>query len=563
MKSTNTGAALGVECGHALGGSTAASARPRCVAGAAAFASRQPGSAQASAAPSSSTPAAPKPRARRARCRCGPRPTARRPAPPAPPATRPRRRCRSAGPSTQTSQTTVANIGKAISGLEVRHPGARAAAARGPAPARRWPPGRAAPCRGRARRTRPAPAPSASVKRQAERGAHERRGAGRGHGHRQHAGQRRVDQRVAQAHRRPARWAAAMPNSNSPARFSAISVNSTASAATNDRRLQLEAPADLLAAGAQRQQQRGQRHEGQHHAGGVGQAAGQQVRAGRARGRQSPAPSATGSGTRRASGSAACRRPARRPAPAPRPRVGAAGTAPRCRQRRLGGQGRGRGAARPATACDREAAPARRPPRRARPARPASAPGSRCAAVEIGTCACQVPPSQRAATRAAWSITPAVSGKKASVAAMPVRPAGRSTRDAQRLAPSTSSARACGTGHRLRQRGLRGGEHAPRAAAVAACAGTLSANSPCCGMHTSLHTSHCGTELHVERVAGKRRAARSPAPAAAACLRSRSSSAARSAAASASARRCRRPHCPPATASCSVVGRPESPGFFQ
>ena len=31
--------------------------------------------------------------------------------------------------------------------------------------------------------------------------------------------------------------------------------------------------------------------------------------------------------------------------------------------------------------------------------------------------------------------------------------------------------------------------------AVLACAGMLSANSPCCGMHTSLHTSHCAVSL--------------------------------------------------------------------
>jgi hypothetical protein len=40
------------------------------------------------------------------------------------------------------------------------------------------------------------------------------------------------------------------------------------------RRLQLEAPAQLLTAGTQPQQQRGQADEGQHHAGGVGQSVG-------------------------------------------------------------------------------------------------------------------------------------------------------------------------------------------------------------------------------------------------------------------------------------------------
>ena len=51
--------------------------------------------------------------------------------------------------------------------------------------------------------------------------------------------------------------ATSWPNSNTPDRLSASTKNSTASAVTTARRLQLEAPAELLAGGAQRDEQRG------------------------------------------------------------------------------------------------------------------------------------------------------------------------------------------------------------------------------------------------------------------------------------------------------------------
>ena len=185
---------------------------------------------------------------------------------------------------------------------------------------------------------RPSAAKTASAcggrqrQRAAERGAHERRGAGRGDRHGEHAGQRVVDQRMARAARRPASPAARPPNSNTPARFRPISVNSSGQRRDERRRLQLEAPAELLAAGAQRQQQAGQRDEGQHHAGGVGEPAGEQRAAVAGRAARSRAPSATAPGTRRASGSAAGRRaaPGRSAAPGT---SGGRGAAPaRCRR---------------------------------------------------------------------------------------------------------------------------------------------------------------------------------------------------------------------------------------
>jgi hypothetical protein len=52
-----------------------------------------------------------------------------------------------------------------------------------------------------------------------------------------------------------------------------MTVNSTASAATTVGDLQLKAPAQLLAGTAQAQHEGAQRQKGQHHPGGVGQAA--------------------------------------------------------------------------------------------------------------------------------------------------------------------------------------------------------------------------------------------------------------------------------------------------
>ncbi len=113
---------------------------------------------------------------------------------------------------------------------------------------------------------------------------------------------------------------------------------------------------------------------------------------------------------------------------------------------------------------------------------------------EIGTSACQAPLlSQRPVTFAACSITPAASAKNAS--GLPCSADGRppmATRSS--LASSTSSALALASDASL---GCAAQAALNSAAwpATLACAGTRSANSPCCGMHTSLHTSHCADNL--------------------------------------------------------------------
>ena len=81
-----------------------------------------------------------------------------------------------------------------------------------------------------------------------------------------------VGDRVARTQRRQAARQQRARTRTRPSRFRPISANSTASAGDEHRRLQLEAPAELVAARAQRQQQAGERDERQHDAGGVGQA---------------------------------------------------------------------------------------------------------------------------------------------------------------------------------------------------------------------------------------------------------------------------------------------------
>ena len=95
--------------------------------------------------------------------------------------------------------------------------------------------------------------------REAQRGAHERRGAGRGDGHRQHAGEEGVGHRMARLQRRHAARAGTRRTRTAPARFSPISVNSAASAATTAGDCSWKPQPELLAGRAQRQHQRAQR----------------------------------------------------------------------------------------------------------------------------------------------------------------------------------------------------------------------------------------------------------------------------------------------------------------
>ena len=106
---------------------------------------------------------------------------------------------------------------------------------------------------------------------QAQRGAHEGGGAGRGDGHGQHASQEGIAGGAAglQAgdaggqHRAELEQAGQVQSDDGEQR---------GQRGHHQRALQLEAPADGLARRAQAQQQAAQRHEGQHHARGVGQA---------------------------------------------------------------------------------------------------------------------------------------------------------------------------------------------------------------------------------------------------------------------------------------------------
>ena len=88
-----------------------------------------------------------------------------------------------------------------------------------------------------------------------ERRAHERRGARRRDDDREHAGAERVDACGSCASSPATPDGASCPNSNTPDRLSASTKNRIASARDDRRRLQLEAPAQLLAGGAQRGEQ--------------------------------------------------------------------------------------------------------------------------------------------------------------------------------------------------------------------------------------------------------------------------------------------------------------------
>ena len=103
--------------------------------------------------------------------------------------------------------------------------------------------------------------------REAERRAHERRRAGRRDDDGEHAGAERVERPVLRTSSSATPDGASWPNSNTPDRFSASTKNRIASARDDRRRLQLEAPAQLLAGGAQRGEQQPQRDERQHDAG--------------------------------------------------------------------------------------------------------------------------------------------------------------------------------------------------------------------------------------------------------------------------------------------------------
>ena len=96
-------------------------------------------------------------------------------------------------------------------------------------------------------------------------------------------------------------------------------------------------------------------------------------------------------------------------------------------------------------------------------------------------------PSQRCTTWAALSITSAVSGRKRRTC--PIHAAGRPRTRTSSAPPSTRApASAVGKG---RGSTARAASKSAAAAVIAARAGSSSANSPSSGMHTSLHTSHC------------------------------------------------------------------------
>jgi hypothetical protein len=108
--------------------------------------------------------------------------------------------------------------------------------------------------------------------RRAERRAHEGGGTGRGHGHRQHAGGELVEPGLACA---PAGQAAGreIAEFEDAEQVQCDQREEQGQTDHHRRLLQLEAPADLVAAGAQQQQQSGQREEAQHHTGRVSRCA--------------------------------------------------------------------------------------------------------------------------------------------------------------------------------------------------------------------------------------------------------------------------------------------------
>ena len=96
------------------------------------------------------------------------------------------------------------------------------------------------------------------AEREAERGAHERRGAGRGDGDRQHARQEGVDDRMARLQRGHAHRQEGA-ELEQPGQVQADQREQRGQCRDHRRRLQLEAPAELLAGRAQGQHQGAQR----------------------------------------------------------------------------------------------------------------------------------------------------------------------------------------------------------------------------------------------------------------------------------------------------------------
>ena len=102
------------------------------------------------------------------------------------------------------------------------------------------------------------------------------------------------------------------------------------------------------------------------------------------------------------------------------------------------------------------------------------------------TRATQAPSTHRASCAAALSITPGNSGNRRSV-----RPAQSAGSPETRSCSASGSTCACASAPgRTCGCAARAASKSAPCAAVAACAGSLSANSPDSGMHTSLHTSH-------------------------------------------------------------------------
>ena len=115
-----------------------------------------------------------------------------------------------------------------------------------------------------------------SVSASAERSAHERRRAGRGHGHREHAGEQRDRPPDGARAAAPARSAAASRTRTRPARFSPISVNSAASAATTAGDCSWKPQPSCSPPARSASSRPASATKDSDHAGGVGQAAGEQ-----------------------------------------------------------------------------------------------------------------------------------------------------------------------------------------------------------------------------------------------------------------------------------------------
>ena len=108
------------------------------------------------------------------------------------------------------------------------------------------------------------------AERKAQRGRHERRGAGRRHHDRQHAGEERARDTAARG-QRLAHAGEAAADLEGAGEIESDHEEQIGDQQREDRRLELEAPAHLADAGADRDHHRGHRAERDQHAGGVGQ----------------------------------------------------------------------------------------------------------------------------------------------------------------------------------------------------------------------------------------------------------------------------------------------------